>query len=191
MKYSLVLHAAGPSPSDFRIYLNNAEHAYDAKFQPQPSAWWKVGMLQSVLFKATAGEVLPYISTSLVGLTVASCESPDLDEGINIFLEGFVGVNDSAVATIGDIIVRKGTTPLGLIQRVEFEVDIKGIARLHIERCVSKAFWLVNNEHEHYKEGFSKLPTWISVSTQNLDELQEVGTIGVIDSINPPVEDQI
>jgi len=187
MKYSLVLHANGPKPSDFAIYINDSDSVHT-----KPNVWYRVGRVQNIRFVANAGQYVPEMSSSFLGVSLRACEEPDLSSGVNILVQNFAVLQDTDdkehvnVPNIGSVLVRTGDIPLGCIQHIEFEADVKGNAKLFIRGVKSKLFDQRLMEACDWND---RLPSWVFVAKEDLDnsdkcKLEEVGTDGVIDSIS-------
>jgi hypothetical protein len=130
MKYSLVINAKGPKPSDFAVYLTDAKEHID-----KDASWFAVGRLQSVHFNASSDNFIPKVSGSFVGVSISKCDEPDLSGGFNVFYSGFAMINDENQRALTELYIRKGYDVIGLVKEIDFDVDVNGKAKLYIETC--------------------------------------------------------
>lgn len=128
MKYSLVINAKGPKPSDFAVYITDAK-----KHTDKDASWFAIGRLQSVHFSVSVDSFIPKVSASFAGVSINKCDEPDLTGGINVFYSGFTMVNDKNQATSTELYIRKGYDVIGLVREIDFNVDVNGTAKLYIE----------------------------------------------------------
>jgi hypothetical protein len=130
MRYTLVLHANGPMPQDFNVYL------CDGNLLPvseqETKKWWRIGMLQNVHLKARAGDFIPEVSAGFIGVVVNECPEPDLSEGLTITYLDFSMVQEEILTPI-TVYIRHGDKALGMVQEVDVNVDVHGKASVRLE----------------------------------------------------------
>lgn len=131
MKYTLVLHANGPSPQDFNVYLSDG-NPWPVSEQ-ETKKWWCVGMLQNVHFKARADNFIPEVSAGFIGVVVKECPEPDLSEGLTITYLDFSMVQEETLTTPITVYIRHGDRALGMVQEVDVNVDVHGKANVRLE----------------------------------------------------------
>lgn len=205
MKYSLVIHANGPESKDVGIYLTDIDSTFSIA-----KNWWRVGLVQSLSLDCKVGDI-PKLSCDFAGVSVEKTEYPDFSTGLIVFISNFASIIDGvSVPTNGNIIIFKGgpiskdvaekydelrtqypdATPyfseqlraLGCVQEISLDVSVHQKVKLEITGISSKFFNsdLMNST----LEWMNSLPEWIVVDKNEIDFLQEIGTDGVIDSIN-------
>lgn len=209
MRYSLVLHANGPEPKDFHIYLTDAESPLSYK-----NSWFSVGLLQSIRFELKATDFHPDLRLSCLGLSIRPHIKPEFNDGILIFCEKAISVDEKVVGipTIGNTRIyqcqpvsselakdfedrrKQHNIPslqpsisdqhkvLGGVQRVLFEADLKtNTAALELDGF--KSLFFDKTLVKHNVNWRQSVPSWVKVGVQDLDALNEIGTDGVIDHI--------
>lgn len=132
MKCTLVLHANGPKPQDFNVYLSD-DNPWPVSTRNPARQWWRVGMLQNVRFKARADNPIPEIQGGFLGVAVNEYPEPDLSEGLVITYLDFAMVGEKSLATPITVYIRNGEQVLGMIQEIDVQVDVKGDASVRLE----------------------------------------------------------
>lgn len=134
MKYSLIIHANGPSPKDYNVYLTDVSNYYES------GNWWRLGLLQNIHFVASATKALFKLDGGFIGLTVKECEKPDMSGGLNVFLSDFALIGEEKFS-LPNVCIRQNENILGFIQDIEFDVDVNGNAKLCISAIDGMVEW--------------------------------------------------
>lgn len=187
MKYSLVLHVKGTKSSDCVIYITDKERPiYGDQNDTRTSQWYRVGLLQNISIKAESKKPLYDLLASFIGASIHSCSEPNLSDGINIFIENFVSVNEDkpSISLVGNILVSMGKTPLGGVQSVRLMAGVDGLGgKTTLSLTGVKSSYFDTIRTQDICSWMDKLPSWVDVSSVDLDVLTEVGTDGIVDSI--------
>lgn len=150
MRYSLILHANGPEPKDYRVYINDSGHILK-----EAKNWWCVGLLQSIRFTARADSYIPSLVMSSIGTLLTECEKPDLSTGLVINFGEFAKVNEKPDFLSTTIVVNLDGEPLSGVSEIQFEADVKGVAHVRIEATKKFADWA------------EKLPDWVELKLKD------------------------
>lgn len=150
MKYSLVMHANGPDPKDYQVYINDSDLSKEA------GEWWRVGLLQDISFIASTGRI-PILITRSLGLSLVKCEAPDLSKGIVIKMADFAKMNEEK-PNLSDmiVVVELNGEPLGGIQELQLTADVKGTASVRLIAIKGFADWA------------DKLPDWVGLELKDV-----------------------
>jgi hypothetical protein len=151
MKYSLIIHANGPDPKDYNVYLTDVSD-YD-----ESGNWWRLGLLQNIHFVASATNAVSKLDGGFIGLTVKECEKPDMSSGINVFLSNFTLIGNDEKFSLPNVYIRQNENILGFIQDIEFDVDVNGSAKL----CISAMDGMVEWDKD--------IPDWVELNLVKFD----------------------